>query len=324
LDPKLLSMGNQLYDEFQPGQTSLDGVPLPYPGWVEQMQGGCGSASVAQALLPYPQYCGSLQGINENAGNSTFHSFQLKAEKRFSDGFWVLGSYTLAKLLTNADNNQPDALQVSPFERNRTKGLALQDVPQTLSVSLLYELPFGKGKRWLSSGGVSNQILGGWTISTVFRANSGVPFTFTSSTCNVPGQFQAACFPAILPGADPFAQDRSNFDPNKPLFNAAAFQDPNTFNFYLGDGPRVSNVRGFGYHNQNFTLLKNFRITEAVSFQLRADVFNLWNWHMFVNYASGGFTSPAFDTDVASPTFGMWTGTITPPRYIQIGTRILF
>jgi hypothetical protein len=130
----------------------------------------------------------------------------------------------------------------------------------------------------------------------------------------VPGQFRAACFPAILPGANPFAQDKSNFDPNKPLFNAAAFEDPNTFNFYFGDGPRVSNIRGFGYHNQDFTLLKNFHITETVSFQIRGDIFNLWNWHSF----------RSFDTDLASPTFGLWTGTVTPPRYIQIGTRILF
>src|SRR5205823_11524616 len=64
LDPKLLSLGAKLYDRFQPGQNELDGVPIPYPGWVEQMS-GCG-ATVSQALLPYPQYCGGLYGLNEN------------------------------------------------------------------------------------------------------------------------------------------------------------------------------------------------------------------------------------------------------------------
>jgi hypothetical protein len=58
LDPKLLSLGSQLYDEFEPGQTSLHGVAVPYAGWQEQMT-GC-APSLAQALLPYPQYCGSL------------------------------------------------------------------------------------------------------------------------------------------------------------------------------------------------------------------------------------------------------------------------
>src|SRR5437762_1201809 len=55
LDPKYLSLGSQLYDEFQPGQTSLHGVSQPYPGWRDQMS-GC-APSLAQALLPYPQYC---------------------------------------------------------------------------------------------------------------------------------------------------------------------------------------------------------------------------------------------------------------------------
>src|SRR5207344_2484422 len=59
LNPSLLSLGSALYDEFQPGQTSLHGVPEPYPGWREQMT-GC-APSLAQALLPYPQYCDNLQ-----------------------------------------------------------------------------------------------------------------------------------------------------------------------------------------------------------------------------------------------------------------------
>ena len=97
-------MGQQLNDIFQPGETSLDGVPIPYAGWVYQMT-GC-PPTVAQALLQYPQYCGAIAGIDENAGNSTYHSFQLKAEKRYAHGIWLLGSYTLSKELTSSDNPQ--------------------------------------------------------------------------------------------------------------------------------------------------------------------------------------------------------------------------
>jgi hypothetical protein len=71
IDPRFLSMGSQLYDEFEPGMTSLDGVSLPYQGWVEQMT-GC-APSVAQALRPYPQYCDNLVGLNQNRGESQYH-----------------------------------------------------------------------------------------------------------------------------------------------------------------------------------------------------------------------------------------------------------
>ena len=318
LDPKLLSMGNALYDEFQPGQTELNGVKLPYGGWVEQMT-GC-PPSVAQALLPYPQYCGTIQGVTENAGNSTFHSLQLKAEKRFSQGMWFLGSYTWAKLLTDADSAQPDALYgshwvISPFERSRNKALSVDDVPQTLVLSLVYDLPVGKGKRWLSkSNPFVDAVLGGWRLSTIFRASSSTPFYFRSGQCNVPGQFGVGCIPAILPGANPFAQDKSSFDPSKPLLNVSAFEPVDRFNFYYGVGPRISDLRGLGYHNQDVSLTKSFRIVERVDFQLRADFFNFWNWHSFRN----------FDTYIDSPNFGYISGGATAPRYVQVGGKINF
>ena len=77
--------------------TSLNGVPLPYPGWVEQMT-GC-APSVAQALRPYPQYCDNLQGLNENHGESHYNSLQMKLEKRFSGSTYALVSYTLSKTI---------------------------------------------------------------------------------------------------------------------------------------------------------------------------------------------------------------------------------
>jgi len=78
-----------------------DGVPVPYAGWVQQLTGHC-DTTVAQALVPFPQYCGALYGLNENNGNSTYHSLQLKAEKRFAGGLYFLANYTWSKLLTDA------------------------------------------------------------------------------------------------------------------------------------------------------------------------------------------------------------------------------
>jgi len=329
LDPKYLSMGQALYDNFGPTDTSLDGVPVPYPGWASQMQ-AC-APEVAQALRPFPQYCGSLYGLTENAGNSTYHAFQAKLEKRYSNGLWTLTSYTLQKTVGDADQTQADALTwsgahgvISPFERERNKALAVDDVPQTLSEALVYDLPFGKGKRWAANHNkVVNGFVGGWTLATVFRISSGIPFFFRSSYCNVPGEFAAGCIPGVLPGKSIWAQPKSNFEPSQPLFNTSAFEDFNSFNFYLGQGPRISNYRGFGYHNQDFTIMKNFRIKESVNFQLRGEFFNVWNWHTF-NCPTQCWGSGAFTTSLGDPSFGLWNGTVTNPRNIQVVGRLTF
>jgi hypothetical protein len=330
LDPALLSLGTRLYDEFQPGQQVLHGVSQPYAGWREQMT-GC-APSLAQALLPYPQYCGELQGINENHGKSWYHSAQFKGEKRFSGGTYALISYTLARLMTSGtDNIQRDALTwsgasgvISPFEEERNYALASDDVTHTLSAALVYELPIGKGRKFLDRGGVANAILGGWTASTVFRYSSGIPFFFRSSFCNVPGQFGVGCIPAIKEGANPWAQDKGSFDPAKgPLFNKDAFESVDSFNFYYGRGERVTDLRSFAYKNQDLTLVKNTSLGGRVNLQLRFEAFNLWNWHIF--NASGSINQvSAFNTDLASPEFGQWSGAVSNPRNIQIAARLEF
>jgi len=328
LNPTLLSMGQHLFDQFQPGQTTLDGVSIPYAGWIEQMQ-AC-APSVAQALLPYPQYCGGLLGVNENKGNSTYNSLQVKVEQRTSHGLWFLASYTLSKLITDADTTQSGSFQgflqgvISPFQEKRNKALSVMDTPQNLSLALSYDLPFGRGKRFLGSGNVVDRVVGGWQLVSILKATSGTPFYFRSSNCNVPQQFQIACIPAILSGAKPLLQDPAHYNPNNgPLFNAAAFESPDSFNFYFGQGARVSNVRGQGFHNEDLSLIKNTRITEKVGLQFRAEAFNLFNWHMFVpsGYYGG---QQAFDADVASPTFGQLTGSISNPRTMQLSLQVLF
>jgi hypothetical protein len=325
LNPSYLSMGAALDDQFQSGQTTLDGVSIPYTGWVEQMS-GC-APSVAQALLPYPQFCGTLPASNEEAGSSTYHSLQLKAEKRFSHGLWVLGSYTMEKWLANAYDLQgvnPGAL-ISPYQRQRDKALSPWDTPQTFNLSVVYRLPMGRGKRFLTNvGGLADRVVGGWEVSTVFRANSGIPFEFTSSQCNVPSQFSSACIPGVLPGMDPFAQKPGGgYNPNNPLFNKSAFEGANGFNFYTGEGAPISGYRGSPFHNEDLNVMKNVALTERIKFQLGVQFFNMWNYHFFTSSNTWG-VGQAFATDLNSPVFGLPTGNVTAPRNIQLGGRIEF
>ncbi|MGH7869642.1 MAG: hypothetical protein ACREP9_18940, partial [Candidatus Dormibacteraceae bacterium] len=191
----------------------------------------------------------------------------------------------------------------------------------------IYEIPVGRGKRFLgNASGPANAILSGWQLATIFRAGSGTPIDFRSSNCNVPSQFDAACIPAILPGANPFAQPKGSFDPGKgPLTNVSAFQNsgPQGFQFNFGDGPRISNLRGYGFHNQDLSLLKNTQITEHVTFQLRFEFFNVWNWHILACQTQC-FGGQAFENDIASPAFGTWNGAVSSPRNIQLGAKVIF
>ncbi|MGH7866573.1 MAG: hypothetical protein ACREP9_02820, partial [Candidatus Dormibacteraceae bacterium] len=333
VNPSDLSLGSALYDTFQPGEASLDGVAAPYPGWAAQMV-AC-SPTVAQALMPYPQFCGNQFGLNENEGWSNYSSLQVKAEKRFSHGLWSLTSYTWSKTLTTSQTTQSTSQRgsvngvISPFfPRGDNYGLAFDDVPQNISEALTYDLPIGPGQHFLS--GLSSpieKVVGGWEISTVFRANSGLPQYFRSYTfCNIPGQFAMGCIPGIKSGMSPFVTNNSfnNLNTGNPMFNIAAFEPASAFNFNPGNGSIVTNFRGPGYHNQDIALIKNTKISERVNFEVRAELFNAWNWHTF-NCA--GEQSPgcmAFNNDTSSPGFGLWNGNVTNPRDIQLAARITF
>jgi hypothetical protein len=121
-----------------------------------------------------------------------------------------------------------------------------------------------------------------------------------------------------------FAQDKGNFDPNAgPLFNKDAFQPLSTFNFNFGSGNRIEeDVRGFAYRNQDLSFIKNTGMPGGTNLQFSAAIFNIWNWHNFT--ASGEWGGSAFNTDLASPDFGEWNGSVTDPRVIQVAVRFQF
>ncbi len=155
---------------------------------------------------------------------------------------------------------------------------------------------------------------GGWIATTIYHATAGQPLNFYSGYCNIPGQFSESCFPAVLQGARPFAQDVSSINVNKPLFNVAAFEPASSFNYYAGIGSRMTNLRAQGSTNVDFGLHKDVRFTERITLQLRGEAFNLFNNHYF----------GTFNNDVSSPSFGMWNGSATPPRNMQVGAKFLF
>ena len=330
LNPSELALGSQLRDSFTATSTSVDGVPVPYAGWYQQLKGHC-DTNVAQALLPFPQYCSALFGENENLGSSTYHSLQMKLEKRFSQGLYFNTNYTWSKLLTNASSTTQATAQyggigavISPFQLGRNKALSPDDIPQNFAVLAVADLPFGKGKRFLSHNGFLDRVVGGWSLATTMKFTSGAPFYFrdTGSTCNVPGQFQAACIPNILPGKSPFAQSLSSYNPNLPMFNPNAFE--NNFQYNFGTGQRVTSYRGFGYKNVSLSITKEVPVNERVHFTLKADINNLLNNHYFTCDGSAFGDCQPFNNDLGSSNFGVWNGTVSAARTVQLVGRFTF
>ncbi|MEO8661261.1 MAG: hypothetical protein ABI693_22515, partial [Bryobacteraceae bacterium] len=330
LNPNLLSMGSALNAVFEPGQTSLNGVNAPYAGWAESLT-SC-APTVAQALVPFPQFCGGLTGNNENRGTSFYQSFQAKYEKQFSGGFYLGANYTWSQLKTNASSTTQSTAGyggigsvINPFQGSRNYTLSPDDITHTVAVLAVYDLPVGKGKRWINNGGVSDKVLGGWSISSSMKFTSGMPYYFrNSSVCGLPSQFQAQCLPTIT-GNNVFSQTWGSVDVNKPLFNSSAFEATSNFNgFYLGNGPRVSTFRGSPYRDTNISVQKIIPITEKLKMEFHAEIFNLFNNHYFTCDGSAFGDCLPFNNDPSSSSFGVWNGTVSQPRNIQLVGRITF
>jgi hypothetical protein len=216
---------------------------------------------------------------------------------------------------------------INPFQGRRNKSLSPDDVTHTFSLLGVYELPFGKGKRWLNSSSFVDYVVGGWTLSSSIKLVSGMPLYFrNSNVCGIPSQLQAQCIPGILPGASVLAQSWSNLDVNRPAYNVAAFEPASLFanGNYLGVGPRVSGVRGSPYRDTNLSLSKKINITERVGLEIRAEAFNVFNNHYFTCDGEAFGDCIPFNNDPSDSSFGSWNGTVTQPRNIQLVGRITF
>jgi hypothetical protein len=122
-----------------------------------------------------------------------------------------------------------------------------------------------------------------------------------------------------------FLQNQGSFDPGKgPLLDKAAFESTSDFNYYQGSGTRITSMRVFPDRNEDLSLQRQIQLTEKLTFQLRAEAFNVWNWHQFAPPASNGSGAMPLVNDVASPSFGTWVGAVTPPRVFQFGLKLMF
>ncbi|MBZ5654359.1 MAG: TonB-dependent receptor [Acidobacteriia bacterium] len=327
LHPEFLSLGTLLNATISSPEAIAAGIHKPYPSFPDGLL-------VAQALVPYPQYFGfNTDGTLENWGQSSYNSLQASLRRRFRNGLNLLASYSWTKTLTDADDALPFFATLhgggsaqNPFNKRGEKVISNQDVPHTLVLSYVYELPLGKGKKFLNGGGVADRIVGGWSISGIHRYQSGQPLSFGANATGAPAFAGAFRFNRV-PGQSLYSPQflSGHFNPvTDPMFNAAAFTDPNIAcrtscsAYVFGDMPRTTGeVRMGHYLHEDFDILKRTRIAESTSLLFRISFLNAFNRHVFnrppdLNPNDGSFG--VLDTN----------NTLDPPRQIQLQLKLEF
>jgi len=340
-NPTVVALGSHLNDTWTTGNAY--NIPEPYTGWADQITtvGSC-NPTYAQAIIQYPQYCGVLQGQNEEHGTSIYNSFQGKLERRLSHGMYLLGTTTIQKMYTDASDtvqsgnthgtgNQGNNGQFSPYaEKPRAWAIVPDNVPVTVQLSVVYDLPFGKGKQFMNHGGLQDTILGGWQVTPLFHYDYGTPYSFYSSACNINGYMRQGCVPGIIPGQTVQPHGRNGFNPASggTYFNVNAFESSSAFSAYgyTGTGKAVESIYGPSYKNIDISFAKDTSIMEKAHFKFGANFFNAINNHALIASQGGNYGGPsvAFHTDVSNSNFGTWSGGVSNPRTIQFYGRLEF
>lgn len=308
LPDQYLGMGNQLNEQ----------VANPFYGKIST--GGLSGPTVArsQLLLPYPQFTGVTLGNGSYYGASSYNSLQLKIERRFANGFSILGSYTWSKLMDNAPPTTTGfpggsfaAGPTQDWDNLRAEwSLSTFDTPQYLAINGIYELPFGKGKKWFNQDRVANYFIGGWQLNGIATFLSGTPqqVSMAANTLYNYGGTQRANWNGRNPTLHTPITQRLNY-----YFDVSDFSAPGAFTY--GNSPRtLGDLRAPGVANFDFSGVKNTRLSERLTLQFRAEAFNLFNRPQF---------GPP-DTALGDNVTGTISSQVNSPRELQFALKLLF
>jgi hypothetical protein len=317
LPTNLLSLGSLLTQSINSPAVQEAGFSAPFEGF--------GNRNLNQALRPYPQFL-SLSSRNAGVGRTWYDSLQAKVERRFG-AFQLMAAYTFSKSLGRAHYRQifSQGAQVAPqdaYNIEDAKTYLPFDQTHVLNILSTYELPFGRGKKFLGSTSRFVDILvGGWTLSGAQRYYSGNLLQVVTPGNPLGSTIFAANTKAMRNNV-PIRTDfsRGDLDPNNPSarwFNAGAFSAAPAFSlgnasFYYGDFRQppifIENVS----IAKRTTLWENERNPVVLTY--RADAFNLFNRTNF-----GGIVGT-----VGNANFGRPTAAQQGPRLITMGLRLDF
>jgi hypothetical protein len=311
---------DQLPDaELSKGLALLNQVPNPFYGVINPSYGlGLPTVTAGQLLLPYPQYAGVAQA-SADFGASTYNSLQVTAQKRLPAGASLNLAYTWSKLISNTDTLtawlEPEVAGGSGGVQdannlNGERSLSSDDTTQRLVLSYVYDVPVGRGRKFLPNASrVLDYTIGGWGLDGVTTFMQGFPLGFTASqNLNFGGLQRPNYTPGCAKSVSGSAYSRLN-----KWFNTSCFSQPAAFTF--GNEPRNdSELRAAGQANWDVALFKNFPIDSAGkrNVQFRFETFNLFNRVQF------GYPG---DTQ-GLPNYGVVSSQANLPRILQFALRI--
>jgi hypothetical protein len=281
------------------------------------------TTTVGQLLRPYPQYA-SVQLAGQGSYDSIYHSFQVTVQRRFAEAGSLSVAYTYAKLISDTDTLtawlEPGVGAIQ--DNNNLRGersLSSQDVPQRLVISYVVDLPFGKGRKYISSAeGMLDKIIGGWGVDGVTIFQQGFPLVFTNGQVNGTTLFGGGSRPNVISGCN--ASLSGNRSRLGQWFNTACFAAPGDFQF--GSEPRVDpRLRANGINNFDFALFKRTRFasSERLGIEFRTEFFNLFNKTQFA-------PPNTVCCRANNQNFGVVTAAApgTNPRLVQFALKMFF
>jgi len=313
--------------------------------------------ATAQNFIPFPDF-GRNPSYAATEGNSNYHSLQTKLEKQFSNGLTFLGTYTWSKVLTDADDllnggssqnsaggnvNGYRAPGIPGFGIKADYGLASFDIRNVFHFSGGYELPFGKGKHFMTdASGVVNKLVGGWSINWSSTFQGGQPIALGCPTQTAAGIACGALFTGqpLKLGLHTDANGLLSFYGNPaaftqpcalgaggvPIPGSPAGCLPLTGTAALGG---VTKVEGPGFHRADISFFKDLPINERFRLQFRAEFFNIANHPNFnaPNFGGNGVVAISNSGNYNSSTFGEIGSTRDAPydpRQIQFALKLYY
>jgi hypothetical protein len=267
--------------------TIPDNVPAPGPGSVQQRR-------------PHPQW-GQI-GISRSDGIAHYDALQTTLEKRLNSGVYALVSYTWSKCLDNGSTESGPPV-ISLLQQNYS--VCSYDMTNNLTISSIYQLPFGRGRTFLrDSNRFVNGVVGGWELAGIFTDRTGLPYTPTISSdranTGISGEWPNRIGSGHL--AHPTALK---------WFDTTAFTIPAEYTY--GNSTRDI-LRSQGLVDLDMTLKKNFPFKESRDVEFRFESFNLANHPTFA----------APNATIGSSSAGKVTSTLNANRIFQAAVKIYF